>query len=454
MVTARAAPSASKSHAPRLSAHGGRAHDADHAPRGRQGATPPPDTATARPLLPTVGGRPTACLAWQVDPKELLEEGIRSELVKQLSIALQSGLTFKAGGKPADLEAAVSRLATQLAGFRLALEYIADYVKINGLRLWQEEFAGVLNFFVEQERNAFLKRKVHSWQSTFTRAAAAANLAPPAAFQHSFFGRLVRELVHITCPRRAIYSEAVGGWVDAAGKEVVGGRMLSLLQHALGRCGLRGIGSTIGFMVTSQLHHFVRAYLLHVSGDLLHMLDSLAAALTPLSTLPDKPHKAFDKVVALGPKIFAEVHETVWRCGAAQLLRAHVAATLGGSTRIDCSLLHSVLAAADAALLAHLRDESASEARAEAARSRQASGGAPSAAPTETPNGSSALLLEPLPPTTSGAAAADLSPYLEAAGMVAPREQVLLVAPPLPRLPLLLAIFTHALEVHRDLVCF
>ena len=378
----------------------------------------------------------------KVDPKELLEEGIRSELVKQLSIALQSGLTFKAGGKPADLEAAVSRLATQLAGFRLALEYIADYVKINGLRLWQEEFAGVLNFFVEQERNAFLKRKVHSWQSTFTRAAAAANLAPPAAFQHSFFGRLVRELVHITCPRRAIYSEAVGGWVDAAGKEVVGGRMLSLLQNALGRCGLRGIGSTIGFMVTSQLHHFVRAYMLHVSGDLLHMLDSLSNALTPLTTLPDKPQKAFDKVANLGSKIFTEVHETVWRCGAAQLLRAHVAATLGGSTRIDCSLLHSVLAAADSALLAHLREEAASETRAEAARSRQSSVGAPSAAPTE--KGSSALLLDPLPQTTSGAAAADLSPYLEAAGMVAPREQVLLVAPPLPRLPLLLAIFTHS----------
>ena len=33
----------------------------------------------------------------QVDPRELLEEGIRTELVRQLTHALQSGLAFKAG---------------------------------------------------------------------------------------------------------------------------------------------------------------------------------------------------------------------------------------------------------------------------------------------------------------------------------------------------------------------
>jgi hypothetical protein len=31
--------------------------------------------------------------------------------------------------------------------------------------------------------------------------------------------------------------QALGGWTDPSGKELVGGRMLSLLQRALGRCG-------------------------------------------------------------------------------------------------------------------------------------------------------------------------------------------------------------------------
>ena len=52
----------------------------------------------------------------------------------------------------------------------------------------------MLNFYIEQERNAFLKRRVHSWQSTFTRAATAANNAPPIAFEHSFFVTYARVL--------------------------------------------------------------------------------------------------------------------------------------------------------------------------------------------------------------------------------------------------------------------
>ena len=88
----------------------------------------------------------------KVDSKELLKDGVRRELVLQLTRALQSGLIFKSG-KPAELETALARLGTQLEGFRLALEYISDYVKINGLQLWQEELAGVLNFYAEQERN-------------------------------------------------------------------------------------------------------------------------------------------------------------------------------------------------------------------------------------------------------------------------------------------------------------
>ena len=365
----------------------------------------------------------------KVDPKELLEEGIRSELVRQLSYALQSGLAFKPG-KPAELEAALTRLSTHLHGFQLALEYIADYVKINGLRLWQEELAGVVNFFVEQERNAFIRRKVHSWQSPYTRAAKAANHAPPAAFEHSFFGRLVKELLALLAPRRAVYSEALGGWTDVHGKEVVGLGALQLVQRALGRVGLRGLSSTLGFIVTSQLHRFVRVYAGFVTGDLLRALDALDAQLRPLTTLPDRPQKQHAAITAMGSRLFAEVHEIVARCGSAQLLRAHVSSLLEGSTHIDCSLLYSILRTADAALLTELREEVA-----HAARARAAAGEAAAA-------NQGVGFEEPLPTTPLTDAAADLQPYLEAAGLVRPKEAVMVVAPLLPRLPLVLAIFT------------
>jgi WASH complex subunit strumpellin len=369
----------------------------------------------------------------KVDSKELLKDGIRRELVLQLTRALQSGLSFKPG-KPAELEAALARLGTQLEGFRLALEYISDYVKINGLQLWQEELAGVLNFYVEQERNAFLKKKVHSWQSTFTLAAEAANLAPPAAFEHSFFGRLVRELLYLTAPRRAVYAEALGGWADPTGKEVVGGRMLSLLQRALGRGGLRGISSTLGFMVAAQLTRFVAVFQVLVQGELMLQLDRLHESLVPCSKLAERPPQLFANVAKCGAQLLAELHTTVWRCGAAQLVRAHVASSLLGTTEIDCHLLHSILATADAALLSELRGDPKT--------SEQAPGTAPGSTPGAKKGG---LALDPHAAGLHGArneGAADLSPYLDAAGLSRPREQVMVVAPPLHHLALLLAVFT------------
>ena len=196
----------------------------------------------------------------------------------QLTRALQAGLQFKPG-KPAELEGALARLGAQLHGFRLALEYIADYVKLGGLRLWQEELAGVINFFVEQERNAFLRRRVHAWQSTHTRAAAAVNQAPPAAFEHSFFGRLVRELIALTSPRRAVYSEALGGCatIQAFGAvERFCSRQRERFDHNL-KAGL--MMEAVGIWLQASRTHKPQAArcTLHVTGG---VVGDLAAGLT------------------------------------------------------------------------------------------------------------------------------------------------------------------------------
>jgi WASH complex subunit strumpellin len=141
-----------------------------------------------------------------VNPKELLEDGIRKELVRQISIAMHGILIFRTG-KTADFEVNLDRLEHQLQNFRKSFEYISDYVNIYGLKIWQEEFGRIISFNVEQECNTFLKQKVYEWQSQFQNAAIPIPSFPSIQddVSRTFMGRLIREILHQTDPRRSVY---------------------------------------------------------------------------------------------------------------------------------------------------------------------------------------------------------------------------------------------------------
>ena len=361
----------------------------------------------------------------QVDPRELLQDGIRRELVRQLTATLQSHTNLKPG-KPADLEASLCKLLIKLEGFQLSLEYISDYVKMNGLQLWHEEFANLINFYVEQERNAFLKKKVHSWQSTFALAASAVDNAPPAAFAHSFFGRLVRELAHLTSPRRAYYSMELGSWLDNTGKEVVGSRILMLLRRTFGHVGLRGIDSTFGFMVTAQLHRFVAFYRQVVSSDLFEQLERYATALAPVQTLPDKLSKHYATAAQSFGKLMNEAAVAVSRCGNAKLLRNAMIDSLRDSCEIEAPLLHRALVAADGALLIDAHETTATE-----------------DLDVHTPR----ALVDTAPKTSKACEEYDellasVSPYVDAAGLRGRCGQIFVVDDPIPHLSLMMSFYT------------
>jgi WASH complex subunit strumpellin len=80
----------------------------------------------------------------RVDPRQILNDGIRKHLVDQISRALHACLVFDTkGGRgrdpKANLEAQLSLLRDVLDGFKRSFEYAQDYIGIYGLRMWQEE---------------------------------------------------------------------------------------------------------------------------------------------------------------------------------------------------------------------------------------------------------------------------------------------------------------------------
>ena len=195
-----------------------------------------------------------------VDSKQLLEDGIRQELVKQIVVALHTQLQFSAKTNW-ELMQRLDRLNEQIDGFRRSFEYIQDYANIYGLKIWQEEFSRIINFHVEQECNSFLKKKVFDWESIYQSknipipVYSTLNTGNSVNDQSvNFIGRLAREILRITDPRTTYYIEKKSAWYDLKTKEeVVNLRLFKKLELSLNSFGLHGLDSLYSFMIAKDL---------------------------------------------------------------------------------------------------------------------------------------------------------------------------------------------------------
>jgi WASH complex subunit strumpellin len=86
----------------------------------------------------------------RMNPQELLEEGLRKELVLQISIALHKYLRFtmKRGSPISDRKnlfmTRIIQLAKRMDGFQMAIVWLQDYLKIDGLNIYFQELSRVI----------------------------------------------------------------------------------------------------------------------------------------------------------------------------------------------------------------------------------------------------------------------------------------------------------------------
>lgn len=89
-----------------------------------------------------------------------------------------------------------------MEGLRKSFEYIQDYVRIQGLRMFQEETARIVGYNVEQECNTFQANHIQDWQSRFqSTAVPIPRLSANDPRSATFIGRLAREILRITDPK-------------------------------------------------------------------------------------------------------------------------------------------------------------------------------------------------------------------------------------------------------------
>ncbi|VTJ72555.1 Hypothetical predicted protein [Marmota monax] len=322
----------------------------------------------------------------KVDPKQLLEDGIRKELVKRVAFALHRGLIFNPRAKPSELMPKLKELGATMDGFHRSFEYIQDYVNIYGLKIWQEEVSRIINYNVEQECNNFLRTKIQDWQSMYQSTHIPIPKLPPVDESVTFIGRLCREILRITDPKMTCHIDQLNTWYDMkTHQEVTSSRLFSEIQTTLGTFGLNGLDRLLCFMIVKELQNFLSMFQKIILRDrtVQDTLKTLMNAVSPLKSIVGKhpessqgggdtvaflsllnrklffnfsanSNKIYLSAIAKTQKIWTAYLEAIMKVGQMQILRQQIANELNYSCRFDSKHLAAALENLNKALLADI----------------------------------------------------------------------------------------------------
>ena len=213
-----------------------------------------------------------------VDPRNILEEGLRRELVRRITSALQHTLIFRTL-KPEELITKLSELSVTLKGLERAMEHIQDYIDISGLQVYHVEFSRVMNYHIEQEVNRYLQKKTFDSSSVYQSVTVPIPridipFSESDSAAENFTGRLLTALLTITDATKTVYvpqrlvwysfgdkrNSTSGGSASLVGTEVCSTSTFGLIDRALGAVGLRGMDRLLAFRVSHLLGKFLKLY--------------------------------------------------------------------------------------------------------------------------------------------------------------------------------------------------
>lgn len=328
----------------------------------------------------------------EVDPRKVLSTGIRKELVQRIAARFHRALIFTVDKRgnydTTDVESRLKALSWELSSFRRSFEYIQDYIRIYGLKMWQEESARIMAYNTEQECNRYTRKKILDSQSTYqsrTIPIPTFDRADREGKYPNFVGRTAAALLGLTDARKFVYAPACTGWYTVEGKEVCGISLFSRLRAAIGVEGLVGVDKVLSFRIVRDLTRLVSNFEMWAMGKLPSAGDSGSSKakakssnrrnarrknvgairnvlkqcndkLMPLHAVPLGAKKVHDTLVShLKRPYFESTLAWILRIGQAQLVRKSLRNELNFSCKLDSNLLHSALDAFNGALLNDIR---------------------------------------------------------------------------------------------------
>ncbi|KAK9877977.1 hypothetical protein WA026_020192 [Henosepilachna vigintioctopunctata] len=295
-----------------------------------------------------------------LDPKKILEDGIRNELVQHISKALHTELTFNLKNKKSELQLKINSVGVLMDGYKKSFEYIQDYININGLKIWQEEVTRIINYNVEQECNGFLRLKVHAWDSRYQSRIIPIPLYPPSdSVSKNFIGRLARELMRVTDPKNNVYIDESTSWYDTKyHKSVLTRQDLASLTKAIEIAGVVGLDKLFSCMIVTNLNETIG--FLQNKKNKYPARKSIFATIQKeieLSTDVSNPSKFYQNCINRTARLWPQFLDNVLKVGQLQLLRKLLAFHLNLSARFNAKNLEASLQSLSKALMSDMKSD-------------------------------------------------------------------------------------------------
>ncbi|XP_058790000.1 WASH complex subunit 5 isoform X2 [Phymastichus coffea] len=286
----------------------------------------------------------------RVDSQRLLEDGIRQELVKKVTLALHNSLIFDVKTKGA-LLTKLEALSTVMDGYRKSFQYIQDYININGLKVWHEEITYIINNAVEEECRGSSWTPGKTW-TYLPEDKINLHLVPRDSNSLTFMGRLARELIRITDPKITIYIEHVLAWFDLKTQsQVLSHKTLQMILQAMGTPGLAGLDKMLSHFIVQdmqKLFKFIGKGLRNKtwSGSLKECEEMFQNA---------NRGKFFTSVTTLVNKSWSPLLELVLKIGHLQLLKHKIAYELNTACKFEAKHMEAALQTLNDAILCEIK---------------------------------------------------------------------------------------------------
>lgn len=197
----------------------------------------------------------------EVVPRQLLENGLRRELVGRLNGILQRTTKFtgKLRYSNQELSERLALCTRELSGLKRSFESIQDNMNVCTSKMWLEEYTRVMGF---------MEDCTISSSSTSNSIFQNSMIFIPPPGDSTVFGRIIDEMMRITIGSSIFYSPKTCGWYDAKhGQDLLSVQTMRRVQQAIGATGLQCLDRIFGNLIRQNLREFFEVVLQSINVD-------------------------------------------------------------------------------------------------------------------------------------------------------------------------------------------